>query len=167
LENSENCVAEVRKKGSKSAIAEIKTEHEGRGRATFTPTAGQDYVLHITKPSGNYRLIKNLLIFQGILNEIPFPAVKNSGVTVTSTQDAYLNDEVKVNLVSSTAGLYRVSLYKKTMELHSFDEKLEANVEKEVTLNSGGAQGVLTVTVYSNNQPVAERLVFRRPNGNS
>ena len=34
----------------------VTTEHEGRGKSTFVPSHDQDYVLHVLRPSGNYRV---------------------------------------------------------------------------------------------------------------
>ena len=45
-------LAEVRVKKTKEVVGKIVTEHEGRGKSTFVPKDGTDYVLHIVKPSG-------------------------------------------------------------------------------------------------------------------
>ena len=39
-------------KKTNEKIQEIKTEHEGRGRASFIPQSDVQYVLQVTKPTG-------------------------------------------------------------------------------------------------------------------
>ena len=50
-------------------VASFATAHEGRGRFSFTPKAGETYTLKINQPSG-------------IKTTYPLPAVKASGVVL-------------------------------------------------------------------------------------
>jgi len=55
-------------------VTSFATAHEGRGRFTFTPKAGESYTLRINQPAG-------------IKTTYPLPAVKESGVVLTSAAD--------------------------------------------------------------------------------
>lgn len=121
-------VAEVRIKGSSIGIATVKTEHEGRGRACFTPDYGESYVLHITKPWGN-RINIIYSDFQGIFDEIPFPEVKGEGVSL-STNDTYVDNNIEVNIVASEDGDYRIELYKKMQLISTIEEVKKPVIRK-------------------------------------
>ena len=55
-------------------VATFRTEHEGRGRFSFTPVKGASYSLRVTEPAG-------------IKTVFPLPAVRESGVVISSVSD--------------------------------------------------------------------------------
>ncbi len=134
-------------------VATVTTEHEGRGRASFTPAAGQAYTLRVTKPSG-------------ITTPVPLPAVKPAGVTVSADADVYpAARSVDLHVGATAAGTYTVTLRKRQATLTSVAVPVQANGTAAVWLTPPDwAAGVLTATVTdAAGTPVAERLVFRRP----
>jgi uncharacterized protein YfaS (alpha-2-macroglobulin family) len=134
-------------------VATVETEHEGRGRFTFTPAAGQAYALRVSRPSG-------------IDKPIPLPAVKPAGVVLTADADAIDGGApVAMHLSSTSAGSYTVTLRKHQAELSAVTVATDAHGTAAVQLTPPGwSAGVLTVTVTdAAGTPVAERLVFRRP----
>ncbi len=132
--------------------ATVVTEHEGRGSARFTPTAGEQYRLRIVKPAG-------------ITEMIDLPVVVARGATLLSKDQAYERDEaVAFDLGVTEAGEYRVALFRHEEEVSALRVKMNAGQSREVMLTPPAqAQGVLRATVFNaENIPVAERLVFRR-----
>jgi alpha-2-macroglobulin-like protein len=133
-------------------VAKFRSEHEGRGRFSFTPQDGQKYTLKINEPSG-------------IKTNYPLPAVKPQGVVLTAMQDAVKNqDQVKLSLAGPTSGKHRVTLKQREVELDAVSIDLIGGRKQEVSLNANAGAGVLTVTVWDHaGKPLAERLVFRQP----
>ncbi len=134
-------------------VGEFRTEHEGRGRFAFKPVADGKYRLKITEPAG-------------IKTEFPLPTVKPSGAVITASQDVIENDDaVKLKVGSTRTGRYKITLSKRETELAAFHIKLKKNRTKSLTLTPpSSADGVLVATLWSpDGQPVAERLLFRRP----
>ena len=134
-------------------VADVKTEHEGRGRVTFIPTANEAYSLKLSQPLGIDRLFQ-------------LPPVKPAGVTIASNQDVYPSGKaIKLMVASTTAGEFKISLSKHQAEVASVAVTLAADQPQEISLTPPGqSDGVLiaTVTDKIKNSPVAERLVFRQ-----
>ena len=75
-------------------VARFRTEHEGRGRFSFTPAKGEAYSLRVTEPAG-------------IKTVFPLPAVKASGAVISSVTDITSRQEDVVVRVAATAGRTR------------------------------------------------------------
>jgi alpha-2-macroglobulin-like protein len=133
-------------------VAEIHTDHEGRGRFTFTPRDGATYSLKLSEPAGIEKLF-------------PLPSVNPIGVTLTAFRDVTeKNQPVILQCASTIAGNYIVTLSKHDMQLSSQMFDLGANKPVSVSLAAPGwADGVLTATVRdANGKAQTERLVFRQ-----
>jgi len=138
-----------------NAVASFATEHEGRGRFTLTPKAGETYAIKLSQPAG-------------ITQTYPLPQAKADGVVLQSTQDMTDGgDAIRLNVRGTAAGSYVVSLTKRQTEVASTLVKLTAGQASPVVLTPPEwADGVLVATVkQSDGTPVAERLIFRKPIG--
>ncbi len=133
-------------------VAKFHSEHEGRGRFTFTPASRGRYTLKITEPSG-------------IKTTYPLPEAKSTGVVLSSPQGVTpKGDDVRLSLAATAAGVYRVTLQQREQEVAMQQVELAAGGSKELTFSPGAADGVLRATVWSaEGTPLAERLVFRQP----
>jgi uncharacterized protein YfaS (alpha-2-macroglobulin family) len=133
-------------------VTKFRSEHEGRGRFTFTPASHGRYTLKITEPSG-------------IKTTYPLPEAKSSGVVLSSPLDVTpKGDDVRLSLAASAAGVYRVTLQEREQEVAMQQVELAAGGSKELSFSPGAADGVLRATVWSaEGKPLAERLVFRQP----
>jgi alpha-2-macroglobulin-like protein len=137
-------------------VAKFRTEHEGRGRFSFIPAAGEVYSLKISEPAG-------------IKTVFSLPAVKDSGVIIGATSDiSPRQEDVMVRVAASTAGTYAVSLTQRGKEFSFKRLSLRANNPTDVTFTvPASLDGVMVATVYDHNQtPMAERLLFRQPENN-
>jgi hypothetical protein len=148
-------------------VAAFATAHEGRGRFNFTPSKGESYVLRINQPAG-------------IKTSYPLPQVKDSGVVIQAAEDVFAaNQPIRVSVASTSPGAVKLVLSKRDVELRTSSVNFAArgaldiscgppsaqvNQLRETTLTpKNDADGVLTVTAWVNEKPVAERLVFRKP----
>src|SRR6185369_11537401 len=61
-------------------VAKFRTEHEGRGRFSFIPAKGEAYSLRVIEPAG-------------IKTAFPLPAIKESGVVISSITDVTPKEE--------------------------------------------------------------------------
>ncbi len=131
-------------------VATFSSEHEGRGRFTFTPQADGKYTLKITEPAG-------------IGSTYPLLAVKREGLVFSSLDDVS-GDSVRLQLASATNVSVSITLSKRAQELSRRELKLTAGETTEFSLSAGEADGVLVATVRdAKGTPLAERLVFSRP----
>ena len=97
-----------------TVVAEIRTEHEGRGRFSFTPTAGEKYALKVSQPIG-------------IAKMFALPEVKPTGVVLQSNADVYPKEQaIKLELASTDAGDFKITLSKHQTELSSLVVSLAA-----------------------------------------
>jgi uncharacterized protein YfaS (alpha-2-macroglobulin family) len=136
-------------------VADLKTEHEGRGRFVFTPKAGESYSIRLSQPSG-------------IATAYPLPAIKPTGAVLNSATDVTsAGAAVKLNLTATDAGKYTVTLSKRQTEIASVTTSLSARVSESLVLTPPAwADGVLVATARNaDGTPVAERLIFRAPSG--
>eukprot|EP01117_Protostelium_nocturnum_P005592 TRINITY_DN2019_c3_g2_i3.p1 TRINITY_DN2019_c3_g2~~TRINITY_DN2019_c3_g2_i3.p1 ORF type:complete len:877 (-),score=178.42 TRINITY_DN2019_c3_g2_i3:1494-4124(-) len=133
-----------------SVVGQVKTVHEGRGKAVFTPLPGKSYHLKVYTPSG-------------IIDTIPLPSPKSEGVVLTSCSDTYEPSENKISFVlfSTRCTKVEISLFKSHFELDNQTIDLKAREPTQVSLESNGAIGVLRVTVNENSVPIVERIVFK------
>lgn len=134
-------------------VAEVKTEHEGRGRFEFTPQAGKAYYLSVSQPSG-------------ITKPFPLPEVKDHGAIIRSVQDTYKPYQPLTFDTTCSDDAYHVTLYKR--ECLVADQKIDASnrtsgeTQRVQFYLPGNIDGVLTATVWSaDGKPLAERLIFR------
>jgi hypothetical protein len=134
------------------AVVDFATEHEGRGRFTLTPAAGETYAIKLSQPSG-------------ITKTYPLPAAKPSGVVLQAMTDMTTGGEaVRLNVTGTAEGAYIVSLSKRQTEVASTRVTLAAGQPMPVVLTPPSwADGVLVATVKTaDGTPVSERLIFRQ-----
>lgn len=134
-------------------VAAFRTEHEGRGRFSFVPSRGKAYSLCITEPSG-------------IKTVFPLPAVRESGVVISSASDITpRRKDVVVRVAATQAGEYGVELSQRGKEISFKSITLGANEISTVAFTVPRAvDGVIVATVFDDQKkPIAERLVFRQP----
>jgi hypothetical protein len=134
-------------------IAKFRTEHEGRGRFLFIPTKGEVYALRVTEPAG-------------MKTVFPLPAVKESGVVISSVSDVTPRyEDVVVRVGATAAGSYGVSLTQRGREFAFKRVSLQPNQPSDVTFTvPKSLDGVIVATVYDERTtPMAERLLFRQP----
>ena len=140
-------------------VAVFRSEHEGRGRFEFTPTAAGKYRLRITEPSG-------------IATSYPLPAVKPDGVVLRSTQDRFAAQEpITVEVGRTQPSAVLVTLAKREQVIAR--QQLPATADSadfklmQVRLSPDAGKpvdGVLVVTAWdAQGKPLAERLVYRQP----
>jgi alpha-2-macroglobulin-like protein len=141
----------------------FKTEHEGRGRVTFTPAKGHTYSLKILAPSG----IKTLY---------PLPAAKADGAVIAAASDVVKRGEpAKFRVAVSKTGSYTLTVSQRETQLGA--SKVEVGkggwfskgagvgdlIDVSVSLPTP-VDGVLIATLWDEtNKPLAERLIFREP----
>lgn len=128
-------------------VAQFKTEHEGRGRFSFTPQKGESYTLQVTEPANVKKTVK-------------LPAVVNDGATISATSDTVRAGE-KAKLFIGWTGdrIVTVSLRQRDVELSRVTPPRPGSV---VELDAKDAEGVLIATVSDKDgTPLAERLLFR------
>lgn len=139
-------------------VAQFRSEHEGRGRFTFTPQASGKYALKITQPAG-------------IQTQYSLPDVKAAGVVLQALKDVYGAGEVVQLTVGGVPGdrPLHVTLAKREMVLAATDLKAPGVAGDglhriELKLKPDDPDGVLIATVWGlDGLPLAERLVFRQP----
>ncbi len=147
----------------------IQSEHEGRGKFSFVPSADTLYELVVHKPKGITKVIR-------------LPEVKTEGIFLSSSETDVFEYEdtikLKVDLVHSWSDgsrekIVKIAIYKKEQELVNrvlvFTENSEGHKITELDLSQKHATGVLRVTAYEEKKgefiPASERLIFRRPLG--
>lgn len=149
--------AKLMSKQVSGVVTEFRTEHEGRGRFAFTPSAGKAYYLSIAQPAG-------------IKKTYPLPTVKSEGAIVRSDKNVFEKGKPVTVQVACTKKVFRVTLAKREVELAACKIDLSKSSDHPGTLHpisfnvSPDVDGVLTVTVWDKmGIPLAERLIFREP----
>ncbi len=131
-------------------VATFRSEHEGRGRFTFTPDVAEQYKLRITQPAG-------------IRTTYPLPTAKSTGVVLTSLSDVSTR-ATRLQLVGVDVRQVLMTLSKHEHELDRKELELTSGEPIEFELSCEDASGVLVATVWDmNGKPLAERLVFSKP----
>ena len=133
-------------------VARVRTEHEGRGRFSFTPRAGGRYALKVTEPAG-------------IGVAVPLPEVRPEGAVLRALGDVTpRNGPVRLQ-VAATSSPVTVTLARREVQLASAKVKASRGQRVEVALAApADADGVLVATVRdAEGRPLAERLVYREP----
>lgn len=134
-------------------VADVATEHEGRGRFEFTPQLGRKYYLAVSQPSG-------------ISKTFPLPDAKAKGAVITTDKDVFEKEQPIVLFTDSSESAYKVSLYKREVNIADYKVDLQNKPSSEMqrvqfTLPDN-IDGVLTATIWGvNGEPLAERLIFR------
>ncbi len=134
-------------------VAKFRTEHDGRGRFSFVPARGEAYSLRVSEPAG-------------IQTVFPLPAVKESGVVLSSTSDVTAKQkDVVVSVAATRDGNYGVALTQHGKEIAFKSLELRAGRRAEVSFTlPRTVDGVIVATVYGEDKtPMAERLLFRQP----
>lgn len=151
-------VGKLMSKDGTGATTVFHTEHEGRGRFEFTPSASKEYYLSISKPAGIKTIFK-------------LPLAKVHGACVRAQSDVFKKNQAVAVKVGCTEKVFRVSLSKREVEVASQRVDLSNRTDfKPGELHAvsfavpEGVDGVLTVTVWdAKGAPLAERLVYREP----
>jgi hypothetical protein len=139
---------------SGAVVARFRTEHEGRGLMTLTPTrSGRAYIALVDEP-------------EGVAEIFPVPEVKRDGFALAAIDDVTgIEEPVRLRVTAATSGKARITLSAREREVAAVRVDLVAGEAREVALTPpGSADGVLRATVLdAAGLPRAERLVFRRP----
>ena len=137
-------------------VSAFRTEHEGRARFDLVPKKGEKYTLKINQPSG-------------IKTTYPLPAIKEDGVVLRAPAAVYEPGKpVKLEVAGASPRKVRVTLSKREVEVASIEKEL-AIADGAAALNAveltppADSDGVLIATVWDGGKPVAERLIFRKP----
>jgi hypothetical protein len=140
------------------AVAEFRTEHEGRGRFEFTPAPNSDYFLTISQPAG----IKTIY---------HLPKVKTEGALIHADKHVYEKGQPVTVHVGCKGDGVKVTLAKREVEVAACKLDLSKSsgnkpgILHQVSFNvPTDVDGVLAVTVWDKlGVPLAERLIFREP----
>ena len=135
------------------AVGEVASEHEGRGRFTFTPHESSSYFLELLQPAG-------------IDKRVPLPPVRPNGLVLTASQDVIDKSQpVMLQCASLTGGRYAITLSKHGTPIATGSIDLKPLKPAPVTLVvPAWADGALVATVRGERgRALAERLIFRRP----
>jgi hypothetical protein len=104
-------------------VAAFRTEHEGRGRFSFTPAKGETYSLRVTEPAG-------------IKTVFALPVVKESGAVISATTDVTLRQkDVTVRVAATAAGSYSIALSQRGKELSFKPVTLKANQATDAAIS--------------------------------
>jgi hypothetical protein len=151
--------------GQGAVVARFRSEHEGRGRFDLVPRPGTRYTLRVEQPSG-------------IKTTWTLPEAQAEAVALRAPREVTAaGAPVALTLASGRARKVKVTLSHREVELAATTVNLQPGVTTPVSLppQSGGpdwgprfaagrTEGVLIATVWDEQgRPVAERLVFRRP----
>ena len=138
-------------------VTTFRSEHEGRGRFSFTPQKGGKYTLKITSPSG-------------IRTTYPLPEVKGQGAVLRVANDVFAPGEAIVLAVGAAPadGSLVVSLAKRERVLAKLPVPAAGRADQLATvsfnLSEKDPDGALVATVWNEaGKPLAERLVYRQP----
>src|SRR5881396_4013227 len=128
-------------------VATFHTEHEGRGRFSFVPAKGEAYSLRVTQPAGIRTIFR-------------LPAVKESGVVISSTSDVTPRQkDILVRVSATEGGAYGIALSHRGKEFSFKPITLRAEQPTDVTLAvPKSIDGVIVATIYDDRKiPMAER----------
>jgi hypothetical protein len=134
-------------------VADFTTTHEGRGSLKFKPAADTEYFAHITSP-------------KGITVAAPLPKVLKEGASLRAARQVYgAGDALDFNVSASKDGACKLVLSQRESEMAARTIELKAGESQLVSLTPAtDIDGVLRATLFdADGKPLAERLVFRRP----
>lgn len=136
--------------GKNNDLGNVESVHEGRGFFSLTPNSKDHYYLSITDAKGKekrYELPKARKGFTFTSLKNSFDAGKPLEFSVNGTEDASLV----------------LKVYRHEKEIGSQKVKIKEGKQKDVKVFlPAGAQGVLRVTLWDDDKPAAERLIFRK-----
>jgi hypothetical protein len=148
--------------GKNKEVAKAETGHEGRGAFRFTPAEGEKYTLQITSPAG-------------VTSQPQLPAASNERFVVIDADAGVFQPGKPIELLLRTkkdAPLAIAAVCRGAqvgqIDVPASGDKPQAVQTRNVTVPlTPEAEGVIRLTVYdyskSPPQPIAERLVYRRP----
>jgi len=134
-------------------VADVRTEHEGRGRFALAPRAGASYRLVVVEPAG-------------ISRTFALPEVAASGTVLSTREDAAAAaGPLIVDVASTQRGKLALVLSKREHEIARLAiDGYEGGPIAFALTPPLDADGVLVATVVDEQgTPLAERLVFRKP----
>src|SRR5207302_898198 len=120
------------------------------------PAKREAYSIRVTEPAG-------------IKTVFPLPAIKESGVVISSVSNVIPRQEdVVVRVAATSGGTYGVTLTQRGKEFAFKRISLRANQPTDVLFTvPKSLDGVIVATVYDDRKtPIAERLLFRQPEAN-
>ncbi|TVR43929.1 MAG: hypothetical protein EA402_08405, partial [Planctomycetota bacterium] len=132
------------------SVAELASEHEGRGRSTFTPIAGEVYRLRIDAPLG--------------LDDINLGRAQDEGVSLHGSSDAQAaGEDMRLRLAALPAQRAVLELRRAGILLQQQPVDLGTQ-GKEVRLAEIQADGVLEAVLRNPaGEVLATRRIFRHP----
>ena len=145
--------------GDGKELASGTTSHEGMGRFAFTPAEGEDYTFELDKPAN----VK-------VMPVLP-PVSATQSVVLATGEGVYdANSPLEFTVAASKAGVpHVVAAYCRGMQVgQSAFATVEAghSLVKHLPV-ADAAGGVIRLTLFDYSgpepQPVAERLVYRKP----
>jgi hypothetical protein len=161
---------EVWQVGGNAPLATLAAVHEGRGRFSFTPSAGKAYEVRVTKPSSVKKPLPLPEVEGGAKHGLPRVVLRVDSSANVEMSEAASEGAISVSVGSPAGATLRVALYKREVALNSKDVTIpETGGFQQLSLQPPGAEysGVLRVTVFAERKgvcsPVAERLVFWAP----
>ena len=136
--------------GNGAEVAAFASRHEGRGHLAFTPAEGRSYRVRIDKPAG-------------IERTFDLPDAKAVGAVLQAV-DEVAEDAVRLRVASRGFDEpLTVTLAQRERELARTEVPADGLREVSLQPTNAVADGVLIATVWNGDTPVAERLVYRRP----
>ena len=135
-------------------VTSFTSLHDGLGRFSFTPKAGQTYTAHVTSPIG-------------LRDGIALPEAQPAGCTLRAFDDVHsAQEEVRVAVrCSSTRDVLISGILRETVmdaAVVSAGPKRDAVVYLEPGEGQADKQGAVRITVFDTDRnPLAERLVYR------
>ena len=131
-------------------ILHFKTLHAGMGNFEFTPVAGNLYNASVKTPSGDI-----------LTQALPGIFAKGISMHLTETGNNHIKISIQTNTENSTISLlvHTRELLKLAVTKELVGGKTEIDIEKKQL-----GEGISHFTVFNQqNQPVCERLYFRKP----
>ena len=142
----------VVKDGLGQEVAKLRTFHDGIGHLTFTPSAGKQYTLHITKP-------------KGIQRTYPLPRAKKDGIAFQVVND-YTSQQDSVFLKVHSTKAQSISLFglqqEQLLAVQKYTLQKGTQLLELVLPKRNQKQGVLRIALFDDKlTPLGERMVFR------
>lgn len=132
-------------------LARFRSLHRGMGRFAFTPHAGKQYSVEITRPAG-------------IARRIPVPAAVPSGCVMQAVDDfESARDDVRVGVFCTEARTVVATAALRERRLGDVSADVVPGAPTVIALPvPAGSQGAVRVTLFDDAlRPLAERLVYR------
>ena len=136
--------------GKGSVLAKVRSFHDGMGRFSFVPKAGQKYTLHITNPVG-------------VSQVFPLPKAKRRGLTMQVLDDfRSKHKEIRLLLHSQKRQTLLLTALQHERVVGEKSIAVEKGTQKVLLPLSKQWRGIIRLTLFAaNRKPLAERLLFR------